>query len=83
MKNKLNEYLINTYKSDEKIISDYYKISQNGKLMDVTGIVNPLTIDNRQMMSPTDNQLNFPACAGFSAATLIESIYWKHTGKLK
>lgn len=83
MKNKLNEYLINTYKSNEKIISDYYKMYKNGKPVDVTGVINPLIIDNRQMMSPTDNQQSFPACAGFSAATLIESLYWKHTGKLK
>lgn len=83
MTNKLNEYLIDTYKSEEKIISDYYKISKNGKKIDVTGVVNPLKIDNRTLMSPTDDQKNFPACAGFSAATLIESLYWKNTGKLK
>jgi hypothetical protein len=34
-------------------------------------------------MSPTDNQKEYPACAGYSAATLIESILWKRTGKLK
>lgn len=83
MTNKLNEYLINTYKSEEKIISDYYKMVKNGKLVDVYGIVNPLTIDNRQQMAPTDNQREYPACAGFSAATIVESMYWKRTGRLK
>jgi hypothetical protein len=35
------------------------------------------------MVAPTDNQGDFPACAGFSAATIIESLFWKETGKLK
>lgn len=78
-----NKELIEKYKSDDKIISDYYKIKQNGKLVDITGVVNPLKIDNRQLISPTDNQGEYGACAGFSAATIIESIYWKKTGKLK
>jgi len=33
-------------------------------------------------MSPTDHQKDSPHCAGYSAATLVESIYWKQTGKL-
>ena len=78
-----NRELIEKYKSDDRIISDYYKINQNGKLIDVTGIINPLKIDNRQLVSPIDNQGEYGACAGFSAATVIESIYWKKTGKLK
>ena len=76
-----NDY-INAYKSEEKIISDYYKLLKNEKLVDVVDIINPLVIDNRQLMSPTDNQKDTPHCAGYSAATLIESIYWKRTGKL-
>lgn len=78
-----NEYLIDTYKNDDRIISDYYKMKKNGILVNVEGIVNPARIDNRQLMSPTDNQGQYSACAGFSAATLIESIYWKRTGILK
>jgi len=34
-------------------------------------------------MAPTDSQGESPHCAGYSAATLIESIYWKQTGKLR
>ena len=83
MANAENEYLINTYKGEDKIISDYYKMKKDGVLVDVVGIVNPARIDNRQLMSPTDNQGEYSACAGFSAATLIESIYWKRTGVLK
>lgn len=83
MANVVNEDLINTYKNDDKIISDFYKIKKDGVLVDVTGIINPARIDNRQLMSPTDNQAEYSACAGFSAATLVESIYWKRTGILK
>ncbi len=83
MANSVNEYLINTYKNDDKIISDYYKMKKGGVLVDVVGILNPTRIDNRQLMSPTDNQAEYSACAGFSAATLVESIYWKKTGVLK
>ena len=76
--------LINTYKEDTKIISDFYKYKDSkGDIINIDGIINPLKIDNRQLMSPTDNQRNFSACAGFSAATYIESLLWKQTGKLK
>ena len=84
MTNKTNEMLINTYKEDTKIISDFYKYKDSkGDIINLDGIINPLKIDNRQLMSPTDNQRNFSACAGFSAATYIESLLWKQTGKLK
>lgn len=77
-----NKDFIEAYKSEEKIITDYYKFYQNGQKLDLIGIVNPFKIDNRQLMSPTDNQTVTPHCAGYSAATLVESIYWKETGKL-
>ena len=51
-----NKDFIDAYKSEEKIISDYYKFKdKNGNVFDITGIVNPLQIDNRQLMAPTDN----------------------------
>lgn len=79
-----NKDFIDAYKSDTKIISDYYKYKdQFGKNHDLVGIINPLKIDNRQMMAPTDNQTVTPHCAAYSAATIVESIYWKITGKLK
>lgn len=82
MKN-INKYLIEEYKGEDKIISDFYKLQKEGKNIELSGIVIPFKIDNRQLMSPTDNQREYPACAGYSAATLIESIFWKKTGKLK
>lgn len=78
-----NQDYIDAYKNNNVIISDYYKLIQNNKVIDFDGIINPYEIDNRQFMSPTDNQKDSPHCAGYSAATLVESIYWKKTGKLK
>lgn len=79
-----NQDFIDAYEKDDKIISDYYRWkNSNGKTVELTGIINPLRIDNRQLMSPTDNQTTTPHCAAYSAATLAESIYWKRTGILK
>lgn len=79
-----NQDFIDAYKKDDKIISDYYKLRDSkGKLIDLTGTICPLRIDNRQLMSPTDNQTVTPHCAGYSAATLVESLLWKRSGKLK
>ena len=51
-----NRDFIEAYKSDTKTIYDYYKYQDlSGKKHDLVGIVNPLKIDNRQMMAPTDN----------------------------
>lgn len=79
-----NQDFIDAYKSDTKIISDYYKFKDAyGKLHDIAGVINPLKIDNRQLMAPIDDQKVTPHCAAYSAATIVESIYWKLTGKLK
>lgn len=75
----INQELIQKYKNDRVIIKTLYA-DTTGKL--VEGIVNPLHIDNRQLMSPTDNQRDIPGCAGWSACTLAESLFWKQTGKL-
>lgn len=78
-----NRDFIDAYKGDTRIVSDYYKIGKNdGTTIDITGIVNPLRIDNRQLCAPTDQQGDTPHCAGYSACTLVESLYWKSTGKL-
>lgn len=79
-----NQDFIEAYKSDTKILSDYYKYKDaRGIVHDIVGVINPLKIDNRQMMAPIDDQTVTPHCAAYSAATIIESIYWKLTGKLK
>lgn len=48
----INEELIKKYKNDKVIIKTYYADSNN---ICIDGIVNPLRIDNRCLMSPTDN----------------------------
>lgn len=78
-----NKDYIDAYKSEDRILTDYYKYRDtNGNVVNLEGIVNPLKIDNRQIVSPVDNQKDSPHCAGFSAATMIETLYWKQTGKL-
>lgn len=77
-----NQDYIREYKGADAILKDYYKLRMGSKTVDVKGIVCPLVLDNRQLMAPTDNQLQTPHCAGYSAATLIESLHWKKTGKL-
>ena len=75
----INQTLIDKYKNEKFIIKTLYADSSN-QIID--GIVNPFRIDNRQIMAPTDNQGSIPGCAGWSACTLAESIFWKKTGKL-
>lgn len=78
-----NRDYINIYKDEKRIISDFYKVRDKmGKMVQLDGIVNPLKLDNRQKMAPTDNQEDSPHCASYSALTVVESLYWKMTGKL-
>lgn len=79
----INEELIKKYKNDTVLDREYYRAKDaSGNLITLDGIVNPLRIDNRQLMAPTDDQGDIPGCAGWSACTLIESEYWKETGTI-
>ena len=79
-----NQGYINIYNSGDKIITDFYKVKDRlGRQVDVTGVVNPLKIDNRQVCAPIDQQGISPHCASYSACTIVETLYWKRTGKLK
>ena len=60
------------------IVTNKYKDGR-GQIIDF--VVNPLKIDNRQLCSPTDDQGSTPSCTGYSCAQLLESVYWKFTGK--
>ena len=78
-----NEKLIEKYREYDKVIMTSYQMKdKSGQLIDITGIVNPLKIDNRQQCAPTDNQGQESSCAAFSIANICESIIWKKTGKL-
>lgn len=48
----VNEELIKKYKNDKVIIKTYYTDSQG---VNIDGVVNPLKIDNRHKIAPTDD----------------------------
>ena len=66
------------YKNENVILSSNYVNTHSNTV--ISNVINPYELDFRQMCSPTDNQLTNPHCAGFAAAQLIESIYWKQFG---
>ena len=72
-----NQEAIEKYKNENIILSSSYV--HDGIILD--GVINPLSLDFRQLCSPTDNQLDDPHCAGYAAAQLVESMYWMATGK--
>lgn len=75
----INQELVSKYKVDNTILESYFK---NAKNQDVTGMVFPLRIDNRQYCSPTDYQADKPSCCGYSTAQILESLNWMRTGKI-
>lgn len=78
-----NKEYIDEYGKTDEIIRTWFQVKdRNGKNVDITGIVNPLKIDNRQIASVADQQGSKPHCAGYSIANLIEAVLWKRTGKL-
>lgn len=78
-----NEQLIEKYKEYDKVIMTSYQMKdKNGQMIDMTGIINPISLDNRQLCAPTDDQGSEQSCAAFSIANICESIIWKKTGKL-
>ena len=80
---EINDTLIKKYRNDKVLDKQFYQIQNpDGKYTTLDGIVNPLKIDNRQLVSPMDDQGDIPGCAGWSACTLLESEYWKETGKV-
>ena len=79
----INSELINHYKDKHNLEPVLFSsIDDNGIKSDIKGIVTPIKIDLRQFCSPTDNQGDTPHCAAYSVAQILESIYWKETGKL-
>ena len=75
----VNKDMVKKYKIDDTILESYFK---NAKGLDVTGMVFPLRIDNRQYCSPTDYQGDKPSCCGYTTAQILESMNWMRTGKI-
>lgn len=40
----------------------------------------PLVVDNRQKLSPVDNQGNWPACVCFATCSIAEAYFWRRNG---
>lgn len=74
-----NKEMISKYKVDDTILESFFK---NDKNQNVTGMVFPLRIDNRQYCSPTDYQGSKPSCCGYTTAQILESLNWMKTGKV-
>ena len=66
------------YKNENVILTSNYVNTHSHTA--ISNVVNPYELDFRQLCSPTDNQFTNSNCAGFAAAQLIESIYWKQFG---
>ena len=78
-----NKEYIEKYKDEDEVIKTWFQVrDRSGNTVDVTGIVNPLKVDNRQLASVTDQQGSTPHCAGYSIANLAEAVIWKRTGRL-
>lgn len=75
----VNEQMVQKYKVDNTILESYFKNASNQQ---VTGLVFPLRLDNRQYCSPTDYQGDKPSCCGYSTAQILESLNWIDTGKI-
>lgn len=78
-----NRQIIEKYKNDKILIkTTYQKKDSSGKLIDLTGIIAPLKIDNRQEWSVIDDQGTTSQCACYSICGICEALLWKRTGKL-
>lgn len=77
-----NKFFIEKYNEFDEILKYKYAIKNNKTIVFADDIVVPLKIDNRQLCSVPENQLDKPHCAGFSCGNFWESIYWKRTGRL-
>lgn len=78
-----NRELIKIYKEKHKLEPVLFSQPWNeekGQFLD--GIVVPLKLDLRQYCSPSDDQGKTSHCAAFSAAQILEALYWKETGKV-
>lgn len=83
LKMKTNRQLIEFYKNKHELEHVFFSEktdNDNFKLID--GTVTPLKLDLRQYCSPTDNQGKTSHCAAFTVANILESLYWKNSGKL-
>lgn len=69
------------YKTSFKVKSVYFqKKSDLGKLENIDSLILPLKIDNRQKISPIDQQGDSSACVCFSTCSMAEAYFWRRNG---
>ena len=70
-----------TYKTPFKIGSVFFQKKDSlGKVSKVDSRILPLKIDNRQKISPIDQQGNSSACVCFSTCSIAEAYFWRRNG---
>lgn len=70
------------YQHQFKVNSTFFQ-TEGGKTGQPTLIdkpIFPLSIDNRQKLSPVDNQGNWPACVCFATCSIAEAYFWRRNG---
>lgn len=78
-----NRQIIEKYKNEKVLIKTLYQIKDSGgNISNVSGIITPLKIDNRQIWSVIDDQGSTSQCACYSICGICEALIWKRTGKL-
>ena len=80
---QVTQDVVEQYKNNKNIKLFYFQTrDKNGNEIDIDGVVSPLERDNRDLVSPIENQGSKPFCAAYSVCTIFESMYWKYSGKL-
>ena len=69
------------YQRQFKVNSTFFQIDGHGSRPTIIDKpVFPLSIDNRQKLSPVDNQGNWPACVCFATCSIAEAYFWRRNG---
>lgn len=63
-----------------KLDSVFFQKKENDNFVPIDNLVLPLKIDNRQRLSPVDNQGNTSACVCYSTCSIAESVFWRRNG---
>jgi len=79
---KSNRELIKYYKKKHELEPVLFSEKTGNDEIQLSGTITPLKLDLRQYCSPTDDQGDTAHCAAYTAAQIIETMYWKETGKL-
>jgi C1A family cysteine protease len=69
------------YQNNFDIDATYFKVDNTFKPdIIINNPIFPLIVDNRQKISPVDNQGNNPACVCYAVCSVAEAYFWKRNG---